>query len=433
MWPLLLVLSATTATGAAACTSEYPHKLDVAFYWARIDATDPQGPLLWEKSCAGAVAAGFDAARASVVLVHGLQPGMVESGARFAVDGELDDIVRAYLATGTNVGAFLWGQFGNHDVLRFVYTEDQIYTHDSFDKTGYVVRNRHGRLREVDGARRTIPDYFIDAWRLHFPDGRAYPRVEVVGHSLGTQVALRAAYLLHTGDGMPAKRPDAVTLLDAVMSPSHKRHFERSACGATVSANMGCMARILNLNFSVPLRYFKSSFINYCIFSAREDVDLVEYTAYAITKMALYGRHPLQSCWDRRLLGAGHKLNKVIDKIAYQMTMQHTMIIPYYLLSRFHPPHVCVVNRTADSDAPLVREHRACTPTDMLALGAAMPDADVLAWSRPPRGGGRGAKMCFHEYDDFGDPAYNASASHTMTLDPGDDLYLLRPCVGTST
>jgi hypothetical protein len=424
----LLLLLLLVSTADAVCESHYPHKLDVAFYWARLGADD--APLVWEKSCPdlNTTAPGFDADRPSLLLVHGLQPGMVAAGTRFAVDGELDDVLRPYLQMGTNVGAFLWGQFGNHDVLKFVYTEDQIYTHDSFDKTGYVVQTRRGRLREANGARRTIPDYFIEAWRFHFPNGRTYPRVEVAGHSLGTQVALRAAYLLHTGHPSVDKKPDAVTLLDAVMSKSSKRHFERSPCGRTVSANMGCMARTLNLNHSVPIRYFKSSFINYCIFSAREDIDLVEYTAFATVKLSLYGRHPLQSCWDSRLLGSAHHLNKMIDKISYQMTMQHTMIIPYYLLSRFHPPHVCVVNRTASTP-----DRRACTPTAALALSAAMPDADVLGWSRPPAGLGRGAKLCFHEYDDFGDPAYNATGSHTMTLDPGDDLYLLRPCISTST
>ena len=411
---LLLLVCRVWAGAGPDCVSQYPHKLDVAFYWARL-AEDGGLPLRWEKSCvdANVTAPGFSPARPTTLIVHGLQPGMVAAGQRFAVDGELDDVLAGYIHAGENVGVFLWGQFGNNDILRFVYTEDQIYTADSFDKTGYVVKTRHGKMRKLDGPRLTIPDYFIREWNFHFPDGRAYPRVEVVGHSLGTQVTLRSAFLLHT-QGAVAKRPDAVTLLDAVMSPSPKRHFERSPCGKTVTANMGCMARILNLNYSVPIRYFKASFINFCIFSAREDIDLVDYTAFALTKLYLYGRHPLQSCWDKRLLGSAKHLNKAIDKIAYQMTMQHTMIVPYYLLTKFTPPHICIANGTE------------CAPTNALALSAAMPDADVLGWSRPPLGGGRGAKMCFHQFED-------KNRSHVATWEPGDDLYLLRPCIGTPT
>jgi len=430
------------------CTSRYPKALDVAYYWARLDPRNASAPLIWERSCPdlNVTAPGFVATQPSTLLVHGLQPGMFEARDRFALDGALDDVLRAYLLAHENVGAFMWDQFGDNDVLRFVRTEDQVYTGHGFNEMGYVVEGPRGRTRMLDAPTdRTVADYFVEHWRFHFPNGRTYPRVEVVGHSLGTQVALRAAYLLYTATPAQDKKPDAVTLLDAVMSPGRKRHFEQSVCGRTVSTNMGCMAKTLNLNFSVPLRYFKTSFINYCIFSAREDLDLIEYTAFAVAKFHMFGRHPLHSCWDSRLLGSAKHLNKYIDALAYQMTMQHIYVVPYYLSTRFYPPHLCVVTGGVGGNTT-------CRATADLSLGAAMPDADVLAWSRPPSGR-PAAKMCFHQFDEHhgaeggGDPRRHPhpergrdrdddggeDSGPTMTLTPADDLYFVKPCLGAAT
>ena len=417
------------------CVSLYPRKLDVAFYWARLDPQNTSGALIWERSCPelNVTAPGFFPTRETFLVVHGLQPGMFEARDRFALDGALDSVARLYVGHSVNFGVFLWDQFGNNDVLRFVRTEDQIYTGHGFNDMGYVVEGAKGRTHMRDAPTdRTVPDYLIANWRFHFPNGRDYPRVELVGHSLGTQVVLRTAYLLYAREFGIDKKPDAVTLLDAVMSPGRKMHFEDSPCGWTVSLNMGCMARVLNLNFSVPIRYFKSSFINYCIFSAREDVDLVEYTAFAVAKFHMFGRHPLHSCWDSRLLGSVKHLNKYVDALAYQMTMQHTYIVPYYLLTKFFPPYICTVNRTA--------EGQTCAETHSISLSAAMADADVLAWSRPPSGH-RGAKLCFHQFDEHAagvahhanHTAEDEETGPTMTLTPDDDLYFLKPCIGSST
>jgi hypothetical protein len=423
----LLVVALLAGHAKGVCESVYPYALDVAFYWAKPTEGDATG-VMWERSCIDGpdgvqLAAAFVPSRPSRVLVHGLQPAMLQRGTRFALGGDLDEIARMYLDAGINVGAFLWDQFGNNDVVSFIKTEDQIYTTQGFNDMGYVIKTRRGALRMLDARLdMTIPDYFVAQWEAHFPDGHEYGAVEVIGHSLGTQVVLRAAYLLYTARAI-AKKPDAVTLLDAVMSPSYKFFFAASPCGHTISANMGCMARDLNADYGVPLRYFKSSMINKCIFSAREDVDIIRYTAFAIVKLHMFGMHPLGSCWDNRLLSHIDKFDKYIDRLGYQMTMQHTYVVPYYLLTFFSPPRLCV---PWDAGG-----YMRCNATDSLSLGARTAPADVLAWSRAPTDGE--PKLCFHQFDEHGIPGQPRDEGPTMTLDPADDLYFLKPCPGTST
>jgi len=428
--PFLIYLSIIVQTSrATACVNLFPWQLDVGYYWA---ALAPNGEnVTWAKSCPDLdiLSPNFDETKPIHLMTHGLQPGMVSAGTQFALDGELDPVIKVWLLRGYNFGVFLWTAFADEKILNFVHSEDMIYTTRGFVKMRYRIKRnttkKSGKvetsIKVLDAPQdKTVTDYYIQSWKFHFKNNKDYLSIHVSGHSLGTQVTLNAAYAIHIDDAIVHK-PERVTLLDAVMSPAHKMHFERSPCGKTVSKNMGCMAKYLNYERNVSLEYFKSSFINRCIFSSREAADLIKYTAFATLKMHAWGMHPLGSCWDERLLQHVSKLKNYIDDIAYQMNWQHTYVVPYYLMSLFYPPHRCLLTNNT------------CEPLSQISLSAAMSTEEVLMWSRPINSDSYDYKLCFHQFDECevaGHMVHNAS---TMTPTSRDDVFFLKQCIHINT
>lgn len=419
-----------------ACVNHFPWKLDIGYYWATL--VNGGRNVSWSKSCPdlNVTSANFNPDKPTLLMTHGLQPGFVALGMQFGLDGELDSILKVWLLRGYNVGVFLWTQFADEKITNFVHTEDQIYTTGGFVKMRYRVQKnvtkRGSRFRGnynetyikiLEAPQdKTVTDYYIEQWRFHFKNGVVYQEKHTLGHSLGTQVTLNAAYHIHM-DPTIDNKPDRITLLDAVMSPSKKIHFEGSPCGKIISQNMGCMIKYLNYERNASVEYYKSSFINRCIFSSREYTDIIRYAAFATLKMHAWGMHPLGSCWDERLLQHVSKLKTYLHDIAYQMNWQHIYVIPYYLLSLFMPPHRCMlgVNKTT------------CVATDTISLSAAMGTDEVLTWSRPIDSVDYSNKLCFHQFDECevaGHMMHNAS---TMTETPQDDLFFLKPCIHINT
>ena len=429
----LLLLSTTNATE---CVNHFPWKLDIGFYWATLINSGQN--VSWSKSCPdlNVTSANFDSSKPTLLMTHGLQPDMVMQELQFALDGELDDVLKVWIMRGYNVGVFIWTAFADEKITNFVHTEDQIYTTAGFVKMRYrvkkIVTKRGGR---VHGPRnesfikileapqdKSVSDYYIEQWKFHFKNGVTYLEIHVLGHSLGTQLTLFSAYRIHKDDTIDNK-PSRITLLDAVMSPAKKMHFQNSECGKTVTHNMGCMSKYLNYEYNVSIEYYKSSFINRCIFSSREYSDLIKYTAFATVQFHEFGMHPLGSCWDERLLQHVSKLKDYIEDISYQMNYQHIYIVPYYLMTFFMPPHRCVLSTNMT----------VCTQIDQVSLSAAMSTAEVLTWSRPIGSDDYEDKLCFQQFDQCeiaGFPLHNAS---TMTLTSSDDLFFLKKCSHINT
>lgn len=435
---ILVALSLLGLARGRCAADRFPGSLDVGVYWAAIH--DPgrgqNRSLVWARSCPelNHLSPHFHADHPSLWITHGLQPGMVQLEKQFLLDGEVDNSLMVWLMRGYNVGVFVWTQFADTEIKQFVHTEDQIYTTHGFVKMRYRVKTSpRGRIRELDAPlNMTVTDYYVHNYRFHYPTasapGGGSGEVTMLGHSLGTQLTLNTAYQLHL-DPTINNKPTRIALLDAIMSPSRKIYFERSECGPTISLNMGCMARFLNIDRGVAIEYYKSSFINRCIFSSREDKDLIEYTAYTVVKMNTWGMHPMGSCWDKLLLRHIKDIKSYVHALAYQMNWQHIFIIPYYLMSLFMPPHRCLISKDA----------RTCSHLSTLALSAAMPTADVLTWSRPPSAPGSAtnvtSKLCFHQFDEC---LHNRSRRHdatasTMTLATADDHFYLKYCASANT
>jgi hypothetical protein len=413
---------------AEACVNQFPWKLDIGIYWATLINNGQN--ISWSKSCPSLniMSPNFDPLKKTKLITHGLQPGLVAMRMQFCLDGELDQLIIPYLRMGYNFGVFLWTQFADEKIVNFVHTEDEIYTTRGFVKMRYrVLRNNTKRsgavetfVKILDAPQdKTVSDYYVEAYRFHFTNNLIFPEIHMIGHSLGTQVTLNTAYLIHTDETI-FNKPQRITLLDAVMSPAFKRHFERSPCGRTTSMNMGCMAKYLNYERNASVEYYKSSFINRCIFSSREAADLIKYTAFATLKMHAWGMHPLGSCWDERLLQHVSKIKSYLQDIAYQMNWQHIYVIPYYLMSLLYPPHQCVLSNST------------CVASSRVSLSAAMSTAEVLMWSRPVDSDQYKDKLCFHQFDECeiaGHMVHNAS---TMTPTSRDDLFFLKQCIHIS-
>lgn len=403
----LLGLSTMFVRIASECANEYPQKLDIAFYWAKFEHTR----ITWSKSCDGTLSENFDPAKKTVILVHGLQPGMVKADERMASDGELDVTIHPWLLLGYNFAIFQWTNFADEAIDDFVFAEDKIHSALGLVKMQYRVLTGKGtkneRVRLMDAqTNMNVADYFVREWELHFsdPDIETYPEIRIVGHSLGTQLTVKAAHMIHTSVDIRTK-PARIALLDAVMSPRPKMYFSRSECGRTVTQNMGCMVTELTRERGVAVEYYKSSFINRCIFSSHEDVDLIEYTAYSVVTLKLWGTHPLGSCWDSNLLKHRNDMKHYLKKLSYQINMQHVYIVPYYLLSIVQPPHVCVLNGTHCSQLG-----------KKLSISAAMSTSAIMAYSSPDIV--TGDKTCFHQYQNEG----------TLTVTPDDDLFYMKDC-----
>lgn len=417
---LLAVWLLLTLHSIDACQNNFPGGFDVGYYWANRPSLT-EATILWQKSCPNEnhLSPYFNPAKKTIIMAHGLQPDMISLGQQFGLDGMLDDYIGIWLRSGYNVGVFIWTCFADERVPNFVYSEDQIYTTRGFVKMRYKVLDSDGDIKVRYAAQNmTVTDYFVEQWRFHFVNGQTYQDIRVVGHSLGTQVALNSAYRIHLDDSIDTK-PSRIALLDAVMSPARKIYYDTSTCGDTISRNMGCMARFLNMERDVPIEYYKSSFINRCLFSSIEYDDLIKYTAYVVVKIHAWGMHPLGSCWDKRLLHHIKDIKKYSKDLITQVNWQHVVIVPYYLMTLAFAPPRCLLtpNKTA------------CTQISSLSVGAMMPDDDVLYWSRPIDEGKYPDKLCFVQFDECEAAGHQIETAATMTVTSADDTFFLKPCI----
>lgn len=405
---LALVAAAVCVRAGAVCENRYPDHLDVGIYWASLDAS---GAVTWAKACGlpETLPTGFDPARNTLVLTHGLQPDFVRKGLRFWVETEEMQFVAPWLAKGWNVGIFQWTQFADEPLMRFERAEAKIWTPAYFADMKYNYMASDGVVRVADAPTdKCVADYFVAAYADHAP--RLMPGVEVrfVGHSLGSQLALRTAALIQA-DARIDKKVDRVALLDPVFSPDQKGYLLRSPCGPTVERQLGCMAKDLHAH-GVAIEYYKFSFMNRCVFSSQQNNDLVRHSAFAQPTVYTWGDRRIGSCYADDLFNDPTEITGTIHDIQTQMKNQHIVAVPYYLLSLVGPPHRCTM--VGDT----------CVRVRSLALGAAMPTDDVLYWAQEPAAGAD--KQCFHQYDD----GQRDDAAATVTPSSADDTFYVKTC-----
>lgn len=425
VWTLLIIASACVITAQAEkCEDLYPYELDVGIYWAKLAS---KGRVELVKSCPPDAIPGsaFKYGAPIALIVHGAQPQIVSDGAaRMGWQEGFDDLTRVWLRAGWNVGFFQWAQFADEPLANFERAEAKIWTSRYFKNMEYTYRDRATNETRVGEAsiKENVADILVRHLLAHAGQSAEgappYPaEIRLIGHSLGSQLVVRVAHLLQN------MRPDLfgvrrVAMLDPVMSPFRQAYLMKEACGMTVLDDIGCYVSALTAG-NVSVEVYRSSFINRCIQSAEFDPELLAQSAYAHVKMNIWGEQSDGNCYSDKLWGDPKQFSKHVSALINQVYNQHTMIVPYYMMSLMSPPRLCELSSGPDGET--------CEPTQSFALSAAMPTQQVLLWHDILEN--TGEKLCFHEWDD-GDRSPTAP---TMTIDPGDDLYYSTACTHLSS
>ncbi len=221
----LLLLTPTIAHTAP--SDDYnPNELSYGLYWfGKNDAN--------QKFVVDEANAYFDSARPTLIFVHGWQPYISDELPDFDFNG--NDTASAWIDDGWNVGVFVWNQFS--DETTGVTLGGSWFT----DGPPQGVKDAEAKIWAPDGAQgmrwRDWNDY-IDGYGVGPSDKCAadlfYEKyiaamedytgtIRIAGHSLGNQMAVRLAKLVHDGidSGAVAEdlRPTRVALLDPYWSP----------------------------------------------------------------------------------------------------------------------------------------------------------------------------------------------------------------------
>jgi hypothetical protein len=435
-----LVVFAEEAAGQ--CKNVYPYELDVGLYVARLQM---DMSLKFDKYCRddpNSLSDAYDPNGNTVIIFHGLQPELLlihgnDTSVRFGYQADFGEMLAGWFHVGWNVLFYQWTQLADEPLINFEHATDKIHTSRSFNGMQYTYLTRGGDVKVGDASRKeSVMEMALwDIISLPVPtvSGR---ELRLVGHSLGVQLALGVAYEMHSLHLVNStavvvlQLPKRVVLLDPVFSSGAKAYFTTNKCGSRVSDVMGCQAEALK-SMRVAIEYYRTSFINRCLFSSEDNGKLIENSAFAHVDMYAWGDHPLGSCYDPGLLynnGKLSSLNKIngrMSNLTTQIAEQHRAAIPYYFLSLSHPPHRCAPNLRK---AGVVEHVKAalitnCTASNTLALSAAMKTSQVLSWASVYDS--EGYKQCFHQYDD----GTRTPTSPTMTTFYAyDDTYYLTAC-----
>lgn len=398
------------------CMNEYPSKLDVGIYWAHLT---PDRTIEWTKSCPkeGIFATSFDTSRKTVIWTHGLQPNFVSLQDRFWVEDEKTQFLVPWLMLGWNVGIFQWTQFADERLIHFERGEAKIWSPRYFAdmRYKYQLSSKKGKIGYADASRdASVGDIFLKHYNAHADQLDADAEIRLIGHSLGSQLVVRVAYM--TMELLSARVPDRVTMLDPVFSPDKKGFLRHNQCGDHIEEVLGCYAMKLH-HFGTAVEYYKFSFINRCIFSSQEDSNIVRHSAFSQLQINKWGDRSLGSCYSDDLLSSPGHLKDKVEDIKEQMENQHISAVPYYALSVAYIPHRCVLSDDGQT----------CSALKSQALSAGMPTQVVLDWVNDPNN--VDWEHCFHQFDD----KTRNESSPTMTLTPEDDLFYIKKCNHVNT
>lgn len=406
---------------SASCIDDYPYGLDIGMYKVTMDMIKQK--LDFQKICMRDSFADVKW-KNTAYIVHGAQPGRVLMGERFAISDEEDfiQVVSPWIFMGWDVYVFMWTQFSDEVLSNFMRAEAKIWSTDWFVGMEYIYKipgdEEHVHIG-YDRSNRTVGEMLADSIMdiemrylemLPLVDDNNKREIRVIGHSLGTQLTMAGAeVLLERGFidrflEASANHTIRLTLLDSVFSPYRQGYLMDRRCGATISENMGCISLTLHMA-GVTVESYKTSFINPCIFSAKQETEIIDHIALALVKMNQWGDAPLNSCviFDDIFSSSPSKISKNVAESAIQMYNQHVYAIAIYMISLVYPPRM------------------KASPDSRLALSAAMPTREVYQYMDYFMDG---EKQCFMQFDD----GLRYSNSSTMTINPSDDLYELVDC-----
>lgn len=202
-----------------------PCVLTYGLYWVGTNNT-------FAKSVAGQANPYYNAARPTVIYVHGWEKGTTARGFRETFNWYLNDktnglninTANAWLNAGWNVGIFYWNQFSDENEVK-----------DAEAKIWTATGPQGMRWRKCDGSYPTANRPTVSAAQLFYNDytaalaGYTGNNIRIVGHSLGSQMAIRLAKMVSdniaTGQIAANLRPTRVALADPFWSNDGKTYL----------------------------------------------------------------------------------------------------------------------------------------------------------------------------------------------------------------
>jgi len=314
----LLALVLSDRAFASECKDNYPHALDVGIYWA--SSTSSQ----LTKSCtymqdSPVISSDFDPFKPSMVFVHGAQPEIVERNyERTGMSADWYKLVQVWQTRGWNVGFFQWGQFADEPIRNFERAQAKIWSTTYFSGMEYTysaASTKDGSVSVGEASiKYDVSQILADAIKKH--GFQTYGNeLRLVGHSLGTQLVTRTAYLLMKEDINVINR---ITLLDPVFSSLPQGFLFSAPEGMIISNVLGQYAMELARN-NVATEVHASSKINSCLRSSGSNTLLMKNTAYVRWIFNKWGEQSDVSCYGEQLWGDPAHLKHNANAMAIQI------------------------------------------------------------------------------------------------------------------
>jgi len=183
----------------------------------------------------------FDAARPTIIFVHGWMPDQVGTPPTFLVDftdaaqGATSplDVAAPWVTAGWNVGLYYWHPFADEELVWVA--EDKIWT--AGEEAAMRYRDTAGNFHTEGMPTVSAGELFYQAY-VAAMEGYTGPEIRLAGHSLGNQMAVRLTNQLVTGieAGEVAENllPTRLTLLDPFWSPFPKSYLDGQETGTVV-------------------------------------------------------------------------------------------------------------------------------------------------------------------------------------------------------
>lgn len=267
---LSLVLSfAITAYGAEVDWNFMNwNKLDYGIYWYG------HGNVPY-KFVEGQQNPAFDPSKPTVIYIHGWQPFYTMAKHResfFCYDRDSAD---SWIDAGWNVGVFYWNQFS--DELSVEDAEAKIWTSNG---------TRGMRWRKSDGSYSTEGAPDMDAASLLYTEyikamkGYQGDNIRIVGHSLGSQMAIRLTKMISDnvdmGNITQELLPKRVALLDPYFSNLPKAYLGKKWTGEVAREYVRNLIDTKN----IPFELYKSSYLT-CGIAGDKNRELEKMCAYS--------------------------------------------------------------------------------------------------------------------------------------------------------
>lgn len=312
----------------------WPSELDMGIYWfGHGDAT--------EKAVSGSPSQFYDPSKKTVIYFHGWagdDQGWTEICKRATTRCPSDVcrgtthtlLMERWLDDGWNVGFFYWDQFADEDCTRDA--EQKIWFDrqgDGFRWKSFDIGSHTSEYKVYGGDANSIADMCMENVMMAMGQYSGH-QVRFVGHSIGAQLAVRCAAMLHERGSVAA--PQRLALLEPYFSKHHLWVFRckdistDSGLGDFTSAATAVYVKSLWEDYKVVTEVYKSSVMteNKAFGVPNEDLERQ-------TVVVKYEPH-----WCGGL-GALGNLNPLANLDIMHLSCHHLAVFPMYFLSYGQP------------------------------------------------------------------------------------------------